>query len=132
MDLAQGLTAASTALSIVKQLRELDAKFDAATFKMAIADLTEALADTKIALSEAKELLAQRDTEMRALRSQILNLQSGDMCPICRTGRMETKSVVDHPDFGVFGDKQHNQICNNDQCKHSQTKRIKGSDSLKY
>jgi hypothetical protein len=58
MDIASGLSAASAAITIAKDLREIDRSVDEATFKLKIAELTEALADTKIALSDARNKIS--------------------------------------------------------------------------
>lgn len=67
MDVMMGLAAASQALDAAKKLRDLEKDFDAATFKMEIANLMVALSDTKIALSEARETIAEKDAEIRRL-----------------------------------------------------------------
>ena len=59
MDIASGLSAASAAITIAKDLREIDRSVDEATFKLKIAELTEALADTKIALSDARNKISK-------------------------------------------------------------------------
>ena len=74
MDVMTGLAAASQALGIAKDLKELDASIGKAEFKLKIAELTEALADTKVALSEAKMSLAEKDTAISNLEAEIVEL----------------------------------------------------------
>lgn len=55
MDITSGLAAASNALSIADWLRNVGKNYDAAEYKLKIADLLCALADAKLALNQAKE-----------------------------------------------------------------------------
>ena len=57
MDIISGLGAASQAIGIVKAIREVDKAMDAATLKVRINELLDALVDTKNALLDAKEAL---------------------------------------------------------------------------
>lgn len=71
VDIVTGLAAAGQALEIVKKLRELDKSVDAATFKLEIANLMSALADTKIALAEAQTALSEKDAEIARLQQVV-------------------------------------------------------------
>lgn len=62
-----GLAAAGQALDIVKKLRDLEKNFDAATYRMEIANLMMALSDTRIALADAQTTIAEKDAEIRRL-----------------------------------------------------------------
>lgn len=70
MDIAGGLTAASTAINIVKDLREIDRSVDEATFKLKIAELSSVLADTKISLSEARIEISEKDARIATLKTK--------------------------------------------------------------
>ena len=60
MDIVTGIAAVAQAISIAKDLREMDKEIDRAEFKLKIADLTSALADAKIALVDAQDSLGDR------------------------------------------------------------------------
>ena len=75
MDIITGIAAASQALDAVKKLRDLEKNFDAAVFRMEIANLMIALSDAQIALVEAKQTIQDRDAEIRRLTE----VQSGKM-----------------------------------------------------
>jgi hypothetical protein len=68
MDITGGLAAASSALGIAKSLRDVEKSYDAATYRAKIADLMEALTDTRLALVEAKEDLAGKNSEIERLK----------------------------------------------------------------
>ena len=69
MDIVGGIAAASQALGIAKALRGIEKDYDAATYKAQIADLINALTDARIALADAKEVMADRDKEVERLKS---------------------------------------------------------------
>jgi hypothetical protein len=75
MDIVTGIAAAGQALDVVKKLRDLEKNFDAATFRMEIANLQLALSDAQIALSQAQLTIAERDAEIRRLKE----VQAGKM-----------------------------------------------------
>lgn len=68
MDIPGALSSISTALTIVKQLNEIDARVDEATFKLKIAEITSSLADTKIRLVEAAEEISEKEAEIKSLK----------------------------------------------------------------
>lgn len=120
MDLMSGLAAASQAIQIAKDLRGIDRSIDDAGYKLALADLTEKLADTKIALSQAKELIAERDEQIRELKAKLKAHESGDQCPSCRTGAMRVIRKVPYP-IGMAaknGVQNWTTRCDNDACGH--------------
>ncbi len=120
MDLMSGLTAISHALSIAKELREIDRGVDEAAYKLKIADLIETLADTKIALSEAKEAISEKDAEIAKLLRTIEDAKSGDICPVCQSGRLRTERVSPHPSFGEVGIQEKHLRCDNSSCGHAE------------
>jgi hypothetical protein len=70
MDIMTGLSAIGQALNAVKSLREIEKGFDAAEFKLKIAELNSALADAKLALTEAKTEMDTKQAEIEALKTQ--------------------------------------------------------------
>lgn len=67
--IAEGISAVSTALGIVKTLREIDRGVQEAEFKLQVANVTSALADAKLALVEAQEAARLQKEELEKLRS---------------------------------------------------------------
>ena len=68
MDIVGGIAAATQAVTIIRSIRDAERALDAATLKAQLADLIAKVADTKIALSEAKEALQLKDGEINRLR----------------------------------------------------------------
>lgn len=62
-EIATGITALNNALSIAKTLREAEKVYDAATYKLKIAELIEEMVSGKLALSEAKESISDLKAE---------------------------------------------------------------------
>ncbi len=122
MDIISGIAAATQAMNLVKEIRSIDRSVDEATFKLKLAELTEALADTKIALSEAREEVAAKNSEIRSLNARIANLSSGESCPICQTGRLKTTSVRPHPVFYNVGVQERQMKCDNPDCAHQEAR----------
>jgi len=65
MDIMTGISAVAQALNIVKSLREVEKGFDAAEFKLKIAELNSTLADAKLA--DAKTEIDSKQAEIAAL-----------------------------------------------------------------
>ncbi len=65
------LTGISTALTIVKQLNDIDQKVDEASFKLKIAEISSAFAEAKLGLIDAQQELRQKETEIAALKSSL-------------------------------------------------------------
>lgn len=70
MDIAAGLTALNSALSTIKQLQDIDKNFDKAELKLRMATLYSDLADARIALSDARELVREKDVEIARLKAR--------------------------------------------------------------
>jgi hypothetical protein len=70
MDIASGLSALSSALGALKGLAELDRTLDQAEFKLKIATIYTELADARMALSDARESIHQRDGEIARLKAK--------------------------------------------------------------
>jgi len=121
MDLLSGLSAASTAISIAKDLREIDKSVDEATYKLKLAELTEALVDAKLALSEAKEQVSM----LEALNSTLMN---GPVCPVCHNGHLEVIEVKKWDGKTV---ETHTCRCSSEQCQYLTT-RVFNTNRLEY
>lgn len=67
----EGISALSTAIGIVKTLRDIDRGVQEADYKLKIASATEALADAKMALVEANDELKGKDAEIEKLKKSI-------------------------------------------------------------
>lgn len=67
MDITAGIAAASTALKTVKALSQLDRSLSQAELKAQMVTLHSDLADVRIALTEAKETIAELRSEVGAL-----------------------------------------------------------------
>lgn len=118
MDIATGLALLGQATGIVKDLRQIDKGFDAASLKAQMADLYGTLADVKIALSDAREAIHDRDHKIKELEEKISTLTSGESCPLCNEGRMKVTSSRSHPEFGFAGVQERVLTC--DKCGHSE------------
>jgi DNA repair exonuclease SbcCD ATPase subunit len=130
MDIVAGLSALSHALGIAKELREIDKGVDEAGFKLRIAELQTSLADAKIALSDAKVAISDRDAIIHDLRERLEALSSGEICPVCRKGKLETKVVRKHPTFGDMGVQEHDLECSNEACQHTESRMVDPHDQL--
>jgi hypothetical protein len=122
MDIIGGLAAATQAIGLVKELRDIDRGVDEATFKLKIADLILVLADAKVALSEAKLTLQEKETTIGALKKSLEEAQHGEVCPKCRLGRMKLIETKKHfyGDLGDFGVEDWNFNCDNSNCDFTQ------------
>ena len=109
MDILTSLTAVSQALNIAKEIKEIDRSIDDAEFKLKIAELMSALADAKVSLSDAHREIGQ-------LREEIIKLKEGDICPVCKTGRLKIISVQPHEFF--VGTEFHEVSCSSDDCDY--------------
>jgi hypothetical protein len=70
MDIMTALATASQAIKLAQDLRGIDKAIGAAEYKLKIADLTTALSEIKLALTEAKAELAAKDEEIEDLKKQ--------------------------------------------------------------
>lgn len=69
MEILAGIAAAKQALDIARAMRGLEQSFDQATMKAKLVDLIDALSDAKLALTDAKEDLAERDNTIATLKA---------------------------------------------------------------
>ncbi|MHC2289164.1 hypothetical protein [Bradyrhizobium barranii] len=116
MDVAAGLSLLAQATGIVKNMREIDKSFDVAAIKAQMAELYSTLADVKIAFSDAREAIHERDQKIKELESKIDVITSGEACPICNEGRMKVASSRKHPQFGFAGVQERTLQC--EKCSH--------------
>ena len=125
MDVIGGLTAAKLALDLVKDLRDIDKSVDEATFKLKLAELTSALADTKVAFSDAKIELQERAETIQGLKKQLEIATNGETCPKCLTGRLKLGSTQAYPYNGLnaYGVEQWQFNCSEETCEF-QMKRL--------
>ena len=125
MDIVSGITAASQALGIVKQLQDIDVSVSKSEAKLKIAELRENLADIKIALSEARIEISEKNEVIRSLEATIKSLQNGEKCEICKNGNFKlVTSVRSRSPFGVLGAFDKTYKCDNADCGHSETKLV--------
>ncbi len=75
MAIMESISAISTALGIAKTLRDIDKNYDAASYKAQMADIVNALTDAKLALAEAREVIAEQCKDIDKLRASF-ELQS--------------------------------------------------------
>lgn len=122
MDFSVALASAAQALNVVKQLREIDTAMSVADLKARMAELYGTLADVRIALSDAREVIHDRDGEIKRLQDRISVLTSGEACPICTEGRMKVTASRSHPDFGFAGVQERTIKCDN--CDHSENRLV--------
>lgn len=123
MDIMLALTAATQAMGLVKGLQEIDRGYSQGEIKATMAELYGKLADVKIALADARELMREKDDEIRQLEARIAVLTSGEACPICGTGQMTVISSKPHPIWGVHGEMERTVRCGN--CGHTEPRRYK-------
>lgn len=71
MDLAAALGAVGAALNVAKSIKDIDAAFDRAAYKIQIADLMSNLADVKVAVLEAQEELRDAKAENERLTNAL-------------------------------------------------------------
>jgi hypothetical protein len=118
MDIVAALTMINQALTVVKAARDLEKGYDAAVLKGQMADLYGTLADVKIALSDARDEIHERDQKVKILEDRIAALTSGEACPLCEGGRL--KVIASKPDriFGEFGVQERTLKCNS--CSHEE------------
>lgn len=131
MDLASGLSAASQTLAIVKQIKELDISLDQAIFKAKLLDLQETANEARGALLDAKQALIEKDELIFELNEKLKAATSGESCPICSIGSLETMQIIDNPEMPGIGVKLKRVTCDNAQCKYTDERIFDPSNMLK-
>ncbi|MBB2964751.1 hypothetical protein [Methylobacterium sp. R2-1] len=71
MDVMAGIAAASQALKMAREIREVSKDFENADLKSKIVALVETLSDAKLALIDAKEELQNAKSEAEELRTKL-------------------------------------------------------------
>jgi Zinc-finger len=71
MDIMGALSAVKQTIDITKELRNIDEKIDAATWKLKLNDIIEKLIDTKDALVEARDIQNQLRAEIDRLNKKL-------------------------------------------------------------
>ena len=94
LDIPGALSGVSTALTIVKQLNDIDKKVDEAGFKLRIAEATAALAEAKLGLIDAQEEIKSKDREIAELKA----------------GFKRKEETVERKGFRYRADKEGNPI----------------------
>ncbi|WP_322894130.1 MULTISPECIES: hypothetical protein [unclassified Yoonia] len=120
MDLVSGLSAASQALAIIKQLRELDGASNQIELKEKLLTLQEAAFEARTALLDAKEACLTKDKEIADLKSKLKAATSGDVCPVCQEGNLKTERILPHPEMGGVGIQEKHLKCDNIDCAHAE------------
>ena len=123
IDIATGLAATASALSVIKEIKDIDKALSQAELKAKLAEVYTNLADVKMALSDAREALHAKDSEIRELEAKLKARIPAKPCPICKIGELETISVRPHPTFGTLGSQEHTLKCSN--CTHTETRKVK-------
>ena len=123
MDLITGLSAASQAVGLAKQLRDLDRAIDDAGYKAKLIELHEKVLDARTSLLEAREAILEKDARISDLEKSLAELKSGEPCPICHQGVLQVTASRAHPQFGVFGHQERTLTCTNAECGHSEKRR---------
>ncbi|MEP0518543.1 MAG: hypothetical protein ABJO09_01100 [Hyphomicrobiales bacterium] len=67
MDLMTAISATTAALGLVKELRAIDTQIDQAELKLKLAEIIGAMADAKLALVDATEVIQGKDSEIEKL-----------------------------------------------------------------
>ncbi|UGY03280.1 hypothetical protein [Bradyrhizobium quebecense] len=122
MDIAAALALVGQATGIVKNLREIEKGFDAAALKAQMSELYGTLADVKIALSDARETIHEKDKKIKELEEKISALTSGESCPLCNEGRMKITSSRPHQYFAFAGVQERTLTC--EKCGHSEQRQF--------
>jgi hypothetical protein len=118
MDFFGILAAAGQALCIIKELRDIERNFDAASYKSQMTELYSNVSELRMALTDAREDLHAKGREIEELKSKIASMQSGEQCPICEEGQLRVTASVAHPHFGTFGHQLRTVTCTN--CGHKE------------
>ena len=69
--IASVLTSLKTATDLTKLLREADSSFTISEWKLKLAGITDALAEARLSLAEIKELMIEKEEEIKRLTDAI-------------------------------------------------------------
>lgn len=92
MELGAALSALSNAMDLAKTLRGIQQDYDLALVRAQMAEIYDALADARIALADAKGIIAERELQIKELEGGPV---PGEPCPYCgaRAMRMTTQRM---------------------------------------
>lgn len=123
-EIVTGLAAANQATQLLKELREIDKSVDEADFRLKIAELMGALADTKVALSEANLNLNEKDLIIQNLTEQLDAAMTGDICLKCKSGRLKLIKTrkMSNGGLGRYGVEEHVFRCEEVTCDFETTR----------
>lgn len=71
MPIMEALSAVSTAIDVAKGMRAVEKNFDAATYKIQIADLMTALSDARLELAAARDAALEKDAAFEELKKTL-------------------------------------------------------------
>lgn len=120
MDIVTALATLSQAIKIAKDLRDIEKDLDSAAYKAKMAELYNDLSDVKMALTDAREAIHEREQKIKILETKIEALSSGENCPLCQNGRMKITASVPHRQLGIFGVQERTLRCQNPDCGHTE------------
>lgn len=118
MDIMTGLAAASQAVGLITQIRDLDKAIDEAAFKAKLLELQEAVFEAKSSLLDAKQAAQDKDQRIEELEGLLKAATNGENCPVCGNGTLKVTAVRDHPSLGEVGVKIRALLCTNEECLH--------------
>ena len=124
LDIMGALAVASQSIKLAKDLRDLERDLDSASYKTKMAELYGNLADIKIALSDAKEALHEKDVQLKNLMAEMSALKSGETCQLCQSGNLKVTAIRRDPVFGIMGHKEHILTCQNAECGHTESRKV--------
>ncbi len=84
MDILTGIAAAKSALEVAGALRKTEKQLDAAVLRSQLGDIIEKLTDTRLALVEARDTLAEKDALIGKLKSSFEERGALGLGPINR------------------------------------------------
>jgi len=124
MTIIEGITAATQAIGLLKELRDIDRSVDEAAYRLKMADISSALADAKNALSDANLVLTEKKVEIANLKSALDEATSGEICPKCREGRMQLRGteIYSFRGLGRYGVEEWLLVCDNSDCQFEQNR----------
>jgi uncharacterized protein with PIN domain len=120
MDLMAAISTASHAVSLVKQIQDLDKALDEAVFKSQTLELHEAILKLRTMLLEANTTILERDEKIHELERAVRAARNEELCPMCETGILKVTASREDPIFGVFGVQERTISCTNSDCGHTE------------
>jgi hypothetical protein len=116
MEISAAILSSKNLIDALKFIRDADRALDSAQFKAKISSLIEEASDLRIALADAKDLIADKDNEISQLRDQLKLVTQGKSCPKCRNGRLQLTDEKPDPTFGRLGMLLQTYRCDSPAC----------------